>query len=402
MTITFLNSVNVDNAWGTRTINLYSGDLSQMSPSNYVDYLVVSALPGDYTPTPSSLIGALAAQGVSVQTLSQNKAASYEPAMPCWISQPVQSSNPNIQFGRVVVFEPPNPVTNAAQAIPAIFQSINCFQGGSGNTTAALPLVSTGSGGAAPTQIMMWTFYSAATAAATAFPFNTINIVVYSDSLIGPMTTLFAQLASNYTNIQNLTLPGGYASFASTAWANASSMSRPTGMTVRQAFGINLYTSNYYQTINPPLYHGNINDPTYIALMPVYQCIDAGLAVLPGYSAMTYRGESGMSPQRIAQYTVGNVILHLAYTSTADTQGAWYQGSLYQFNINGQTGRLIAPYSQIPSENEVLYARNMTDQCTAASCNTGQTQCTFSTTQVNTDPCSSTVVALTTVAAKIM
>jgi hypothetical protein len=405
MAITFINSVNVDNAWGTRTINLYSGDLTQMSPSNYVDFLVVSALPGDYSPTSGSLIGALAAQGVSVQQLSQNKAANYEPGMPCWVSQPIVPPNPGIQFGRILLFEPPLPVTsNAAVDIPDIFQSINCFKGGSGNTTVAMPLVSTGSGGADPSQILMWTFYSAATAACGTFPLMTINIVVYDQSLIQPMTTLFAQLKSNYLNIVTLTtLPDSYQSYAPSAWNAVQGMTLPTGMTKRQAFGVRMYTTNYYGVINPPLYAGNINDPTYIQLMPLYQCIDSGLAVLAGYVGNTYRGESNMSASRIAQYQVGNVILHGAYTSTSNSSTTgFYPGAPFKFIINGVTGRYIAQFSQYPSEKEVLYQRNMTDQCTSASCNSGQTQCNFGTNQVNTNPCSSTVVTLTSRAVEVM
>ena len=402
MSITFISSVNVDNAYGTRTINLYSGDLAQMAPANYVDYLIVSALPGDYTPTPDSLIGALSAQGVSVQALSQNKAASFEPATPCWVSQPVSTSNPNVQFGRIVMFEPASPATAAAPAIASAFQAISCFQGGAGSATAALPLLCTGTGGADPTQIMTWTFYSAATAASTAFPFNTVNIVVYSQSLIGPMTTLFAQLASSYTNVTTLNLPGNYSSYAAGAWNAAQNIPRPPGMTVRQVFGVYLYTTNYYQTLNPPLYGGNITDPTYVALMPVYQCVDAGLAVLGGFAGNTYRGEQSMTPARIAQYQPGNVVLHLAYTSTSSVAGGWFQGSPYKFVIAGTTGRPVASFSQYPSESEVLYRRNMTDRCSTASCNSGQSSCTFTTVEVNTNPCSSTVAAATSLALKVM
>src|SRR4051794_25388569 len=106
MALTAIDSFNVDHPGSdTRTLQFVWGDLTQMSSADAVDVLVVSCLPGDYTPSQGSLIGALNNAGISVANLANNKAASYEPAMPCWISQPVQSSNPGIQFSRILVYE---------------------------------------------------------------------------------------------------------------------------------------------------------------------------------------------------------------------------------------------------------------------------------------------------------
>ncbi|HVG25930.1 MAG TPA: hypothetical protein VND45_17365 [Thermoanaerobaculia bacterium] len=404
MPITLIDSVSLDNAYGTRTLSLYSGDLTAMSAANHVDFLAVSAFPNDYAPNPDSLIGALSRQGVSVQQLSQNKAASYEPRMPCWISQQIPPPNPNIQFDRLVVFEPPLPAgQNAPANIPSIFHSISCFRNGTGTTSMAMPLVSTGSGGADPATIMRFLFYSAATAAAGAFPLTVINLVVYDQNLIGPMTTLFAQCKSNYQSLVTLQLPGNYQSYAAGTWQAAQSIARPAGMTVRQVFGVRLYTTEYYRVLNRPLWGNNINDPTFIALMPAYQAIDAGLSVLPASARTSYRGESTMDAQRLAQYQVGNVVLHLAYTSTADPAGGWWNTAPFKFVIGGATGRWVAPYSQYPPENEVLFGRNMTDRVTSRSCNSAQSQCTFGSTQVNTNPCAASDTALFThVAREVM
>jgi len=47
----------------TKRIELHQGDLTALTPSEKFDLLIVSAFPNDYTPTPSSLIGALAGKG---------------------------------------------------------------------------------------------------------------------------------------------------------------------------------------------------------------------------------------------------------------------------------------------------------------------------------------------------
>ena len=115
MALTVLNSMTIDHAGGgTRTIDLCHGDLTDLSSADQVDYIAVSALPGDYTPTPDSLIGALNAKGVSVQAESGNKAANYEPTMPCWVSQDLSSKGLN--FSRFVLFEPADPARNAGWA----------------------------------------------------------------------------------------------------------------------------------------------------------------------------------------------------------------------------------------------------------------------------------------------
>ena len=54
-------------------IELSQGDLTDLSPSERADVLVVSAFPDDYKPTKRSLIGALRRRGLSVKKLARKK-----------------------------------------------------------------------------------------------------------------------------------------------------------------------------------------------------------------------------------------------------------------------------------------------------------------------------------------
>ncbi|MEG2094800.1 MAG: hypothetical protein RRY80_10850, partial [Lachnospiraceae bacterium] len=76
------NKVEVIYQESKRKVVLAEGDLTTMSES--VDYLLISVLPGDYTPTPSSMVGALNKIGVDVAALAQNKAKSWMDEYPCW------------------------------------------------------------------------------------------------------------------------------------------------------------------------------------------------------------------------------------------------------------------------------------------------------------------------------
>jgi len=353
--MTLLDSMDIYFGTTKRTLQLYQGDLTNLTAAEAIDYLVVSALPNDYSPTPGSLIGSLNNHGISVATLAQNKAADYEPTMPCWVSQQITSSDPGIQFQRILLYEPKNPATNATTYIQDIFKGLGCMQG-TKNTTVALPMVCSGSGGAVDTAILTAMFYAAAHWQAQAFPLSTVKIAIYEPSRVAPLKALFSILKNNYTNLVSLNLPGGYSNYAGSSWSKVQGMSLPSYLTQRQAFGICIYTSNYYGTINSILRTKGWNDPDYQLMLPLFESIDSGLANIPPYLGQAYRGESSMSPARQAQYVPGADVTKLAYTSTAFAKGGWYNRA-FQFDIKSLLGSKINSYSWYPGENEVLFHR---------------------------------------------
>lgn len=385
MALQIINSMAIDNGGYSSTLQLCVGDLTDMGTEDWVNFLVVSALPGDYTPSPGSLIGSLNQAGISVQQLSENKAASYEPKIPCWISGPVSSSNGGIQFSNILVFEPNNPSTDAAGLAWTIFQALQCFQG-SNSTSVAIPLVCTGSGGASYQDIIQALFYAATYAGALiSFFIPIIKIVAFNEEELGKIQDTYNQLHDNYQNLVNLDLPGGYQTYAPDVWNAVQGMSLPTGLSKRQAFGIRMWTSNYYSMINGTL--RNTSNVPLSTLMPLINAIDAGLANLSAFQGMTYRGEGHMSAERLDQYEPGNSILEPGYTSSALPAGIWYNSLAYKFNINGLTSRSIAAYSIYSSEDEYLYPRNMTTLVTGRDCNGDNSQCTFTVQETTINYC---------------
>ncbi|WP_254301244.1 hypothetical protein [Ralstonia solanacearum] len=318
MAMTLLDSVSIDHPGSiARNFNLYVGDVADMTSHN-VDVLAVSCLPGDYTPSPGSVLGALAARGVSVQAMSGNKAANYEPDLPCWISNPVSNPQPGIAFSRVLVYEPVSPATNSVNLVSAVFTALSAFRG-STQTSVAMPLLSTGSAGADPSLIMRALFFAAVSwGSRAAFPLSTINLVLYQGNpqLNAQLQTLFASLKNSYQHVD--TIPP--ANFSNQATAVANKVQLPPYLTRRQVWGIALYTTNYYQSINPVLRASNITQSNYQALMPIFECIDSGLANLPDWNGQANRGQNAY-PGAYQEYQVGNILLHLAYMSYSSGSG---------------------------------------------------------------------------------
>jgi hypothetical protein len=175
---------------------LYLGNLANLSPGEMVDFLVVSCLPGDYAPTPGSLIGALNGIGVSVQQLSNNKAADYRTQYNCWVSQPV----PNQQFTQLIVFESTG--ANAPTAIPGIFQALKTYMpnphAGSNYpyVDIASPLVSTGGAGGNMTAVMTALFNAAKGVLNSSYNLGCLRLTLFTQAEVNAVQPVFDSLKS--------------------------------------------------------------------------------------------------------------------------------------------------------------------------------------------------------------
>jgi hypothetical protein len=123
-------------------LELHEGDLTEMNPGDGVDLLIVSAFPGDYSATATSLIGALHRCGISVASLAQDKALDLRGYYDAWLSAEI----PNAEgFKRILCYEPVNADANGLQTL---FENIGPFIGfGNGGISVAMPVVGTGDRG---------------------------------------------------------------------------------------------------------------------------------------------------------------------------------------------------------------------------------------------------------------
>lgn len=145
MGMQILDSIRVKQPnMGEAVIELCCGDLTQMEPADAADILVISAFPDDYTPTDTSLIGALHAKGVSVRDLAAHKAVDLREACCCWMSTELIDPPPGIYFRRILCFEP-LVRGDAPQVLEDLFRGLTPFLNDAKPAySVAMPLLASG------------------------------------------------------------------------------------------------------------------------------------------------------------------------------------------------------------------------------------------------------------------
>lgn len=182
-----------------RLIGLYQGDLTNLTPEEAVDVLVVSAFPNDYIPTRTSLIGALYRSGVSVDRLAQLKAVDLRQTFSCWMSHEVVATNPGIQFKRVLCFEPLSGGTPPS-LVGDIFRALAPFLSGDPPmSTVAMPIVASGDQAFSVSDMLPSLLDAAVHWMALGLPLKQLKIVAHSENQAHIAKELFSRLKKKYS-----------------------------------------------------------------------------------------------------------------------------------------------------------------------------------------------------------
>jgi len=198
--MTLLDVIEVKSNGHLRRIELHYGDLTDLSADEAVDLLVVSAFPDDYTPTLTSLIGALHRKGIRVRDLATQKAVDLRQTHSCWLSHPIHAASPGIQFDRILCFEP-QVRGEAPNFVGDIFRALTPIIAGDPQIrTAAMPIVASGDQGFSITTMLPPLIDAAVHWMEIGVPLETLKIFAYSDNSAQESRVVFAQ-------VKNLLVP---------------------------------------------------------------------------------------------------------------------------------------------------------------------------------------------------
>lgn len=177
----------------TRSIVLAQGNLARLDAAQRVDLLVISAFPGDYTPTRTSTVGQLARNGVSVAELASMKAMDLRAESGAWLSRPVEASG----FDRLVCFEPQTlgaPPVVVGELFRALFPFLESLGGDeSRDHSVAMPLLATGDAGWSDSQMMAPLLEAATRWLQLGLPISTLYIVAHNAPKAADMKAAFSE-----------------------------------------------------------------------------------------------------------------------------------------------------------------------------------------------------------------
>lgn len=179
-----------------RTIELQQGDLTNLTPQESIDILLVSAFPNNYLPMSGTPIGALYRRGVSVEELATAKAIDLCHSCSCWLSQEL-TPPPGVQIGRILCYEPPI-FGNVAEVIGDMFRCLAQVLSFDNPASIAIPLVATGAHGEPVSDVIAATLDAATHWMALGMPLRQVKLVEQSSAKAVEMRRIFERLKNNY------------------------------------------------------------------------------------------------------------------------------------------------------------------------------------------------------------
>jgi len=208
MSLAFWDMAHVPTQYGGSTnkelkmIGLSQGNLTKIKPSEAARFLCMSCLPGDYAPTPGSLIAAVqSAYGVNIGSMAADPAADYRSTNHCWISKPF--GNPSVPYQQLLCFESTG--ANAVSYIPGVFASIKQYIPNppvipNTGPTVISALLSTGGAGADPSQVLTALFNGCWNLMTVGAGYNMtcFRIVVFQTSMQQQMVGVFEQVKKSH------------------------------------------------------------------------------------------------------------------------------------------------------------------------------------------------------------
>lgn len=192
-----LDSIGVHGGEDKR-IELYQGDLTELSADEAFDLLVVSAFPDDYIPTHGSLIGALDRKGLSLASLARAKEIDLRATFSCWLSTEISHQKSGLRFRRILCFEPlvrgqpPEVVADIFRALAPILAERQDLK------VVALPVVAAGDQGYSVSEMLTPLLDAALHWLENGLPLDRVKIVAHTADHAREAIAIFTKCKAQY------------------------------------------------------------------------------------------------------------------------------------------------------------------------------------------------------------
>jgi hypothetical protein len=196
--VKLLDFISIRGKEGKRT-ELWQGDLTSLGQEEGFDLLVVSAFPNDYTPTATSLIGALNCKGLSVESLAADKEIDLRANFSCWLSKEFTAPDKGLRFKRILCFEPlfrgkpPELVGDIYRALTPILAEKTDIK------SIAMPVVAAGNQGYPVAEMLLPLLEATLNWLENGLPLNCVKIITYSETQTQEAVKVFAEIKDRYS-----------------------------------------------------------------------------------------------------------------------------------------------------------------------------------------------------------
>lgn len=213
-----LSQLEVQNANDVAVIQLLHGDLSALPPEHAVDIMVVSAYPGNYEPTPHTLVSALFEGGLDMYALARNKEVDLSTQLGCWLSRELpEYLQRRFNTKRIMSFEPRILSTKPEDVVSNVFRCLNNFLIPDIETSEtktqrqpfdisdiAMPMLATGNQRASVEVILPSILTAAVFWLSNGLPVKKLKLVVYNTAEAQLSKSIFDHFAAQWQQQQTM------------------------------------------------------------------------------------------------------------------------------------------------------------------------------------------------------
>ncbi|KAK7104240.1 uncharacterized protein [Littorina saxatilis] len=195
MGLVLKDSMRLTTALGISEVQLLFGDITQLPIDEKVDFIFVSAFPGDYTPVSGTMVYALKKNfDLKLGKVAQTKEADLRRRFNCWVSKPLSDHMP---YKRLVCFERMNRFEGLPDQISGLFRAMMAVFNNE-DKTVITPLLATGNQGNSDAIVLRAIVKAACHWIKAGLPLRCLKIVIYTDkpqTISGPQKNLLGLFA---------------------------------------------------------------------------------------------------------------------------------------------------------------------------------------------------------------